>query len=58
VSRISRRSIIKFVEGNWKLPSISGSFDAIAGSLNNMFAFNRHSQNRKLFLDPITGQPF
>jgi phospholipase C len=52
-------SIIKFIEDNWKLPSISGSFDAIAGSLNNMFSFSQsHGLAKKLFLDPVTGQPF
>jgi phospholipase C len=52
-------SIIKFIEDNWKLPRISGSFDAIAGSLNNMFDFSQSAaRNPKLFLDPITGQPF
>ena len=50
-------SILKFIEDNWRLPRISGSFDAMAGSLNNMFDFNRsHFHNRKLLLDPITGQ--
>jgi phospholipase C len=52
-------SIIKFVEDNWRLPRISGSFDAIAGSLTNMFDFKQSGgRNKKLFLDPITGQPF
>jgi phospholipase C len=52
-------SILKFIEDNWRLPRISGSFDAMAGSLNNMFDFNRsHFHNRKLLLDPITGRPF
>jgi phospholipase C len=53
-------SILKFIEDNWRLPRISGSFDAIAGTLNNMFNFNSangYNHNRKLFLDPITGQP-
>ncbi len=53
-------SIIKFIEDNWRLPRISGSFDAIAGSLNIMFNFhnaNGYNHNRKLFLDPTTGQP-
>jgi phospholipase C len=49
-------SIIKFVEDNWHLPRISGSFDSIAGSLLPMFDFHGHSgQDRKLFLDPDTG---
>jgi phospholipase C len=52
-------SILKFVEDNWQLPRISGSFDAIAGSLTNMFNFKqKQGRNKKLFLDPTTGQPF
>src|SRR5262249_5987332 len=51
-------SILKFVEDNWKLPRISGSFDGIAGSLDSMFNFNSHNgNNAKLFLDPATGEP-
>jgi phospholipase C len=51
-------SITKFIEDNWRLPRIKGSFDAIAGSLNNMFDFGRSSDHdRSLFLDPVTGQP-
>jgi phospholipase C len=50
-------SIIRFIEDNWRLPRISGSFDAIAGTLNNMFNFNSTNPNRKLFLNPTTGQP-
>jgi phospholipase C len=52
-------SILKFIEDNWRLPRISGSFDAIAGSLDNMFSFGpRGGKTRQLFLDPTTGQPF
>jgi phospholipase C len=51
-------SILKFVEDNWRLPRISGSFDAIAGPLTNLFDFSgRHGHNAKLYLDPVTGQP-
>jgi len=51
-------SIVKFVEDNWKLPRIAGSFDAVAGPLTNLFDFHdHHSDNRKLYLDPVTGQP-
>ena len=50
-------SILAFVEQNWKLPQIAGSFDAIAGSLANMFNFGQNHPNRKLFLDPTTGEP-
>jgi len=49
-------SILKFVEDNWKLSRIAGSFDAIAGSLDNMFNFRDHGNNERLFLDPVTGQ--
>ena len=54
-------SIIKFVEDNWSLPSISGSFDRVAGSLDGMFDFAKnygHAPNKGIFLlDPKTGQP-
>jgi phospholipase C len=50
-------SILRFVEDNWKLPRIDGSFDAVAGSINNMFDFHEHhGDTPKLFLDPVTGQ--
>ena len=52
-------SITKFIEDNWGLPRISGSFDAIAGSLDDMFNFGRSGGKTKpLFLDPTIGQPF
>jgi phospholipase C len=51
-------SIDKFIEDNWNLPGISGSFDQIAGSINNLFDFNNHhGHNSALYLDPTTGQP-
>ncbi len=51
-------SITRFIEDNWGLPRISGSFDAIAGALDTMFNFRQNAENgRKLFLDPVTGQP-
>jgi len=49
-------SIDKFIEDNWGLPLIPGSFDSIAGSINSMFNFKGNG-SPKLFLDPITGQP-
>jgi phospholipase C len=50
-------SILKFMEDNWNLGRIGdNSFDAQAGSLNNMFDFKKHG-NEKLILDPATGQP-
>jgi phospholipase C len=53
-------SILKFIEDNWKLGAIgNGSFDALAGSLLNMFEFDyRDEPNRRLFLDANTGEPF
>jgi phospholipase C len=54
-------SVLRFVEDNWQLPKISGSFDARAGSLTSMFDFSRPSGEppnaQPLVLDPSTGQP-
>ena len=51
-------SILRFVEDNWNLPRINGSFDGIAGSLNGLFNFKQGGTNGTLFLDPVTGQRF
>jgi phospholipase C len=52
-------SIIHFIEDNWlggqRLGS--GSFDAIASSISQMFDFSHRQEARKLFLDPATGTP-
>jgi phospholipase C len=51
-------SILRFIEDNWSLPRIPGSYDAIAGSINSMFEFgHRGGDQSRLFLDPTTGQP-
>jgi phospholipase C len=52
-------SILRFIEDNWKLGTLGdGSFDALAGSLLNMFDFDhRNEPDRRLFLDPNTGEP-
>jgi phospholipase C len=50
-------SIDKFIEDNWGLPRIPGSFDSIAGSINSLFRFGEPPDNSRLFLDPTTGQP-
>ena len=53
-------SILRFIEDNWTTGQIGDqSFDAIAGSLDNMFNFHPRGfgQARKLFLDPNTGEP-
>jgi phospholipase C len=55
-------SILRFIEDNWLGGQRigNGSFDAIAGSVDNMFDFSHHDRrdnNRSLFLDENTGQP-
>ncbi len=54
-------SILRFIEDNWSTGRIGGgSFDAIAGTLENMFDFDEHHHGpflRWLLLDPSTGQP-
>jgi phospholipase C len=53
-------SVLKFIEDNW-LQGVriqpGGSLDTIAGTIENMFDFNRHvdKDNNKLILDPSTG---
>jgi phospholipase C len=50
-------SIPRFIEDNWlRGKRISGSFDAVAGSLDNLFSF-QHPNFRPLFLNPVTGEP-
>jgi phospholipase C len=50
-------SVVKFIEDNWGLPRIGGSFDSIAGSISSMFDFHgRADHDDKLFLDPVTGE--
>jgi phospholipase C len=53
----NQTSITKFVEDNWGLPRISGSFDATAGTLLGLFDFRHGNHTPTLILDPITGQP-
>jgi phospholipase C len=49
-------SVVKFIEENWDLPQIgNGSFDQIAGPIDNMFNWNKQN-NDKLILDPLSGQ--
>jgi phospholipase C len=49
-------SVIRFIEDNWGLPRIgNGSFDEIAGTIQNMFDFS-HKRRDKVFLDPVTGE--
>jgi phospholipase C len=52
-------SILRFVEDNWDLHRIPGSFDHIAGSLKHLFNFEAEGEQPAptLLLDPTTGQP-
>jgi phospholipase C len=52
-------SILRFIEDNWNTGRIGNqSFDALAGSLDNLFNFDQHADNgHRLFLDPNTGEP-
>jgi phospholipase C len=57
---IDQSSVVKFIEDNWldgeRLGG--GSFDAIAGSIRDMFDFNTPtSREDRLFLNPSTGEP-
>jgi phospholipase C len=50
-------SILRLIEDNWSTGRIGDqSFDAIAGSMSNMFDFARPHAKR-LYLDPTTGEP-
>jgi phospholipase C len=51
-------SVVRFIEDNWLGGErITGSFDAIAGSINGMFDFGRcRDEDGILFLDPATGE--
>jgi phospholipase C len=52
-------SVLKFIEDNWlggERIQPGGSFDTIAGTIENMFDFDRFDRdNNKLILDPKTG---
>jgi len=52
-------SIIRFIEDNWLGGTRigQGSFDGIANSISQMFDFTRIRENRRLFLDPSSGEP-
>ena len=50
-------SILRFIEDNWHLGRIGNqSFDALAGTLDNMFNF-QGGENDKLLLNDLTGEP-
>jgi phospholipase C len=52
-------SVLRFIEDNWDLGRLGNqSTDAIAGTLLNMFDFDRfHARAPMLILDPSTGHP-
>jgi phospholipase C len=50
-------SVLRFIEDNWDTGRIGGgSYDQIAGSLLNMLDFDDRGEDRRLFLDPTTGE--
>jgi phospholipase C len=56
-SLIDQSSVVRFIEDNWGLPRIgNGSFDVVAGSIENMFDFSKKTLTPAVFLDPLTGQ--
>ena len=53
---LDQSSVVRFIEDNWQLPRIgNGSFDAFAGSIENMFNF-KNQRDETVLLDPSTGQ--
>jgi phospholipase C len=51
-------SVLRFIEDNWNLGQLgNGSFDALAGSLVNLFDFGSAQRAAPLILDPHTGEP-
>jgi phospholipase C len=56
-STIDQSSTIRFIEDNWLGGTRigNGSFDAIAGPIDNMFNFQRLREDGLLFLNPSTG---
>ena len=51
-------SILKFIEDNWNLGRIgSQSFDALSGTLLNIFDFTNEGTTDSLYLDPSSGLP-
>ncbi len=51
-------SILRFIEDNWLGGQrINGSFDSLAGTLNNMFDFTGPRNGGAYQLDPSTGEP-
>jgi phospholipase C len=55
---LDQTSTIRFIEDNWLGGERigSGSFDALAGSIDSMFDFS-HARFDTLILNPSTGEP-
>ncbi len=55
----NQASIVRFIEDNWSLGEIPGSFANISNSVDDLFNFNatRSELANPLFLDPTTGEP-
>jgi phospholipase C len=55
--RISQASVVRFIEDNWLKGERlgGGSFDATAGSIEDMFDFHQGDRDDKFLLDPTTG---
>ena len=50
-------SILRFIEDNWlQGQRIDGSFDSVAGPIDNLFDFDNFRENSRLILDPSSGQ--
>jgi len=50
-------SILRFIEDNWlQGQRIDGSFDAVAGPIDNLFDFDNFRDNSRLLLNPSTGE--
>jgi len=55
-SLTDQSSVVRFIETNWELPQIgNGSFDVIAGSIENMFDFSKQRTDT-VILNTSTGQ--
>ncbi len=51
-------SVLRFIEDNWGLGRLGdGSFDQLAGSMDNLFDFGGKQRAKPLYLNPKTGQP-
>ncbi len=56
---ITQASVVRFIEDNWLHGERlgGGSFDAVAGSITDLFDFSQRDPDPPLFLDQQTGTP-